>query len=395
MRKRSKLGLAALILSAALVGCNTTNGDAGNTNGGNGNAANVGEQNEDSQNDQGSEVEIPDVPIEELRQQYEARLFQEYDADTLKVFDFHTKQQWIAHMAEITDRSLAESLADDYFEEKDGGLYIIPKGGPVMLDLEQAYEREDVSDTKVQLVQSGENMLHGKYELTINYEYRDDHWIIQDRTSKSLTASEEGLDLQSLLLQESGQTKLYHGYAEYGHNESLVEIREEDGASVYVYEGVMNDGSGLTDENGDRFSFQRIVTVSDDQIKSEVRSDHMDHVATSLFQEKIWIQKPLQQDHSWTENVTYQGTEYEATSTIVAVGQSDEGNTEYEVETIIDNIEGFPNNMYKEKIKFEEGKGVVMFQNTMAHLTDPLDDAGYTFGYGLSIIRDTAELEED
>ncbi|GIQ71426.1 hypothetical protein DUZ99_01670 [Xylanibacillus composti] len=194
-------------------------------------------------------------------------------------------------------------------------------------------------------------------------------------------------DLQSLQLQESGQTKLYHGYAEYGHNETLVEIKEEPEATIYVYEGVMNDGSGLTDENGEPFSFRRIVTVTADQIKSELQSDHMDRVATSLFQEKIWIEKPLQPNHSWTEKVTYQGAEYEAVSTILSAGQNDEGYAVYEVETIIANIEGFPDNTYKEKIKLEEGKGVTAFQSTMAQLTDPLDEDGYTFGYGLSAIQ--------
>lgn len=210
----------------------------------------------------------------------------------------------------------------------------------------------------------------------------------QSKEKDSVHDVREDESLSSLLLQDNGQTMLYHGYAEYGHNETLIETKEEDGAIVYVYEGIMTDGRGLTDANGEPYSFRRIVTTSDGQIRSELQSDHMDHVATSLFQERIWIEKPLLVDHSWTEHVLYKGNSYEAVSTIVSMGYNDEGNKEYEVETVVEEIEGFPHNTYKEKIKLEEGKGVVAFQNTMSHLTDPLDEEGYTFGYGLSLIRD-------
>lgn len=135
-----------------------------------------------------SSDDIPDVRVEELETEFQNRLYKEIDVDeqTRKVIKFASKAQWIEHMAEIIDKKLAQEFAEDFYNEKNGELYLISRGGPVLLTLDQPYELSKTNDTRVEVFQKGENMLHGKYEITITYVYREHQWIIQDREVKYL-----------------------------------------------------------------------------------------------------------------------------------------------------------------------------------------------------------------
>ncbi|WP_017754731.1 YobA family protein [Calidifontibacillus oryziterrae] len=126
---------------------------------------------------------IPEVPVEKLETEFQNRLYKEIEVDeqTRKVKMFNSKSQWIEHMTKVMDEKLAQELANDFYNEKDGELYLISRGGPVILTIGQPYETNKIDDTKVEVFQKGENMLHGKYELAITYSYRDSGWIIQNR----------------------------------------------------------------------------------------------------------------------------------------------------------------------------------------------------------------------
>ena len=98
-----------------------------------------------------------------------------------RVINFTTKAQWVQHMSEIMDEDLAQTYTDEFFYEKEDGLYLLSRGGPFMLILDQPYELKKIDETKVQVTQISENVMTGKYELTVTYEYRDGRWIIQNQ----------------------------------------------------------------------------------------------------------------------------------------------------------------------------------------------------------------------
>lgn len=125
--------------------------------------------------------EIPEVPLEELTNKYEKGIYQEVEEDSRRVINFADKAQWVRHMSEIMDGDLAQSYADEFFYEKEDGLYLLSRGGPFMLILDQPYELKKIDETKVQVTQISENVMTGKYELTVTYEYRDGRWIIQNQ----------------------------------------------------------------------------------------------------------------------------------------------------------------------------------------------------------------------
>lgn len=130
--------------------------------------------------------EIPEVPVEQLTIEFEKRLYQEVDEETGKVLKFKTKAEWVEHMSEVMDEQMAQTYADEYYTEQDGELYLIPRGGPAMFLLDQPYEMKKVGERKAQAIQKSEDIMYGKYELIIAFEYRDSRWIILNQEFNSL-----------------------------------------------------------------------------------------------------------------------------------------------------------------------------------------------------------------
>ncbi len=215
----------------------------------------------------------------------------------------------------------------------------------------------------------------------------NDNNVSEQPSGKTETPAELEANLNDFVLQDTGLTLQYHGLAEYGHNETLAEVQPADNGRIYVFHGVMNDGTGRMDENGDPLSFQREMLVTDESITSRIESEHDVDIRTSLFREKILLQKPLKVNHSWTEPIDYQGKTYHAVSTITNINENEDGHKVITVETIVDNMDGYPENPYKERITLEEGKGLISFENNDIGYSPPLNEEGYTFGYGLSIIQ--------
>jgi hypothetical protein len=125
--------------------------------------------------------DVPKVPVKELEDTFRNGIYQEVDEATRKVKKFDTKAQWVQYMSEIMDERLAQTFAHDFFNEKEDGLYLISRSGPVVLVFEEHYETKEIKKDKIQVIQTSENILFGKYKLTITYEYRDNRWIIIER----------------------------------------------------------------------------------------------------------------------------------------------------------------------------------------------------------------------
>ncbi len=182
MRKHVVIGITLFASFILVAGCNA---DSDRSSNGNGNT-HMPQYNQTITSPPESSVAIPEVPVAQLRLEFETRLYQDADEATSKVDKFNSKAAWIEYMSEIADLALAQAYADEFFLEKDGGLYIVPRDGPAMLLLDQPYELKNIGEHQAQVTQTAEDIMYGKYKLTITYEYRDGHWIIQDRDFISL-----------------------------------------------------------------------------------------------------------------------------------------------------------------------------------------------------------------
>ncbi len=119
-----------------------------------------------------------------LEEEFEDRLFPPtVDAEGTfdRVRDFDRKEDLIAHLSPVADAELAASHVEDYYEERDDGLYLIPRDGPIPLDRDADLDLKLLTPHEIRLVQEGWSGLAGDYELTITYGYRGGRWIMVDR----------------------------------------------------------------------------------------------------------------------------------------------------------------------------------------------------------------------
>lgn len=112
---------------------------------------------------------------------------------------------------------------------------------------------------------------------------------------------EASSELRALLPDQEDYEWVYNGFAEYGHDLELEEIREQDGKLIYRTEGEVHD---MSDGESDRdFDLEVIFEITADSLIQKKSGEMM----LDLFDEMTIIQTPLEEGHSWTQTV--QGTE--------------------------------------------------------------------------------------
>lgn len=122
-------------------------------------------------------VEKPDV--EKLSTELVDRIVQETDAN-YKVKEFQSTEEVEQHLQKVASKELASQIADVYFEEREGDLYLIPTELFPWVDTDKPYELNKKSEFEYQLIQSNESDLYGTYTIKINFIYENNHWIIKN-----------------------------------------------------------------------------------------------------------------------------------------------------------------------------------------------------------------------
>lgn len=97
----------------------------------------------------------------------------------LRVRDFQTKKGVIGYLSEIMTEDLAAQITDLYFEEKNGGLYVIPKDGPIWLDEKKSFESERIAENKYRVTQEHTSELRGNLTFSIIFTKEKGDWIIE------------------------------------------------------------------------------------------------------------------------------------------------------------------------------------------------------------------------
>lgn len=186
---------------------------------------------------------------------------------------------------------------------------------------------------------------------------------------------------KDFLLNTSGKYQ-YTGYAEYGFNLSEPNINTEDYS--IEYKGTMSDGYG-EDERGSRDFTIKYNTVVIGKyfkiIESINNNDYMTenkNTLNSIIPDYIVIYNNIGVGTHWTQDFEYNDKTYIAETKVV---YSDDN--VYKLETTVNNIDGFYNNIYKEERTYEKGYGLTSFSNSPNYVEgeEPID---LLFGYSLN-----------
>ena len=202
--------------------------------------------------------------------------------------------------------------------------------------------------------------------------------------------SHELLDVFPKTLQLHQQ---YNGYAEYGHVQTLKDIKNEKSKFFVMFEGEMMDGLGGEEQR----RFDLIYEVTDNMVIERIENYdpynklNDKNLLNSIIPQKIILKLPLEVGTVWEEPFEFEGIEYLAKTSIVRAELNEAGNMEYETETIIENILGYFQDNYKERRIFEQGLGMIAFSNKLSKeqvgVDYPADEETedlYLFGYSLS-----------
>ncbi|ARI76945.1 hypothetical protein [Halobacillus mangrovi] len=127
-------------------------------------------------------------PVKELEQKFHNLIFQEIEEDQEinKVKKYDSKAALKEDLLEIMTSPLADSYLEQYFEEKDGDLYIIPQDGPQQLSFNHDYELEKVNDSYYRVTQPANDKLYtGRIE--VEYRYEAGGWVFANRMNRIST----------------------------------------------------------------------------------------------------------------------------------------------------------------------------------------------------------------
>lgn len=175
-------------------------------------------------------------------------------------------------------------------------------------------------------------------------------------------------NLLSFFPQKENTQLHFQGYAEYAHSLTINKIDFTSSVASVILSGSMMDAySSETREIDVKY------VVSNNSVNEYVIVTHEDkskeHTFNSIIPNQTILKLPLKIDNSWKQKFHYEGTEYEATTTITSV-KAENNLTTCTTTTIVTNIEGYLNNTYREERTYEEGKGLISFS-----VSTPLDDS--------------------
>lgn len=173
-------------------------------------------------------------------------------------------------------------------------------------------------------------------------------------------------ELFSFFPQKEENQLYFHGYAEYAHFLTVDKLDFTASAASIILTGSMMDGYNLDSGQLDLKYVVNSDTVTED-ISVNYEDKSKDYTLNSIIPNQIILKFPLKINNSWKQKFSYEGTEYEATTTITSVNGED-NLTKCTTTTIVTDIDGYLNNTYTEVRTYEKGKGLIFFS-----VSTPLD----------------------
>ncbi|MGL4336205.1 MAG: DUF3221 domain-containing protein [Turicibacter sp.] len=219
-----------------------------------------------------------------------------------------------------------------------------------------------------------------------------------DKEPENNTVLKPVLPYSETLLKVFPQTinlsQRFNGYAEYGHIQTLNEVHAKGSDFELVFDGVMMDGYGDSENRNFVLTYQ----IDEQSVVEKIENfdPHsmlgQDNLLVSIIPNKVVLKTPLEVGNSWLETFPYAGKDYTAKTSIVRAELNDDNLMEYETLTIVEGIDDYYQNIYKEKRVFVTGSGMTSFSNLFSidavgvvyEEEDQSEDL-YMFGFGLSV----------
>lgn len=196
----------------------------------------------------------------------------------------------------------------------------------------------------------------------------------KDRETGSKVSAETE-DLLKVFPQQVGTEWIYNGFAEYGHKMRLDVISHlQDGGTRHLLTGTVDDMSG--GESKKDFSLQLEYTFTAEGIREKIqKGDMMPHKIADM----IVLKAPLQAGTKWSQEVTLDGKTVTLQAEILeTVKETSDDTNVYKVRYTA-KASGYPDDVYVETRSYQEGKGLIQFENTYNN--------EITFGYSLYTMK--------
>lgn len=203
----------------------------------------------------------------------------------------------------------------------------------------------------------------------------------------------EGQEREALLaiFPQRAEESYYHGYAEFGYALKFSEKKQGDNADELIYKGYMIDGE--SDDPNEKNFTETIELAKDGTVTSKIVKAEPFGLYDSLklmdtvVEDQVILKLPLEVGNKWEQPFTFKGQELVAKTELVEVEEV-EGKKRYKTELTVEGIEDFFENKYVESRVYEEGKGLVEFENRFplsAFSSDApgLSEEDYIFSYSL------------
>lgn len=183
-------------------------------------------------------------------------------------------------------------------------------------------------------------------------------------------------DVAKYFPKENGIEFLYNGTAEYEQHLAVKSIVDETKKLILSMEGNVVDANNEGQKFNNKLAYEYII---DDIKVTEVIKNEKPSFAQSIIKELVVLRSDIKPGHSWDQDVTVGDKTYNANTEITRVGKDDEGLEMIYTTVTIENIEGYPENTYKEYRVYKEGKGIYRYDRLMNY--EGAD--GFEFGYTL------------
>ena len=201
--------------------------------------------------------------------------------------------------------------------------------------------------------------------------------------------------LEKIFIKEKENSLHYQGVnQDYGHVVHITNVEEKPELTIITMEGTILN---TTEEIAVQRDFNVQYVINNNSIREIIRNydiykpDGNMETLNSIIPNQVILQGPLEEGNLWFQKFSYLGKEYTAQTTLVHVSENEKGKKIYKTETKVENIEGFPDNTYIEIRVYEEGKGLVLFQNSQPIVNGDGTENNTMFKYVLSSVREVVE----
>lgn len=123
------------------------------------------------------------------------------EADSFVMKGYETKEDIVNELESVMSSDLAQSLTDSYFVERNGELYLEPKGGPVWFNKDNPFKLKQISDREYVIVQEHNSEMTGNIVMHYTLTHNGDHWVLdrlksaQNSQSNTNVTEEQAVDL--------------------------------------------------------------------------------------------------------------------------------------------------------------------------------------------------------